>query len=173
MTSAIPFRRFRAPLGVAAAAAIACAAAAVSADQARAFALINESPSLPRGLYLRHADASPTPGAIVATPQPSVARRYLGPLGMPPDVLLIKRVAAGPGDRVCRRGDRIHTPVRTVEVLNRDRRGAVLPRWDGCRTLGAHELFLLGDTAASFDSRYFGPVTATELEGVYREVITW
>ncbi|WP_307369075.1 hypothetical protein [Brevundimonas sp. SORGH_AS_0993] len=31
----------------------------------------------------------------------------------------------------------------------------------------------MGDTAASFDSRYFGPVRADRLEGVFWEVLTW
>lgn len=55
----------------------------------------------------------------------------------------------------------------------RDRRGASLPAWRGCRTLAADELLLLGDTATSFDGRYFGPVRRAEVEGIYREVLQW
>ena len=33
---------------------------------------------------------------------------------------------------------------------------------------GADEVFLLGDTADSFDSRYWGPVRLTAIDGVWR-----
>ena len=148
-------------------------ASALVADQARAYALVNESPSLPRGLYLRQVGAEPGPGAVVALVQPPVARFYLGALGMPAEVLLIKRVAAGPGEAVCRRGAVLHTPRREVRVFDRDRRGTVLPAWRGCRRMGPGEVFLLGDTPASFDSRYFGPVAIADIESVYREFFTW
>lgn len=143
------------------------------ARETPALVLINESPSLPKGLYLRRPGASPVSGAIVAASQPAAARSYLGALGAPAAMLLIKRVAAVEGDAVCRRGAWVATPGRTVEALARDRRGVALPVWSGCRRLQEGELFLLGDTASSFDSRYFGPVRRPEVEGVYREVLTW
>jgi type IV secretory pathway protease TraF len=146
---------------------------ALIAARTPAVALVNESPSVPRGLYLRQPGAAPARGAMVALPQPALARRYLGALGMPGEVLLIKRVAAVGGDRVCRHGAVVRTPGRVVPVLDRDRRGAVLPGWTGCRRLAADELFLLGDTPGSFDSRYFGPVRTRDLEGVFRETLTW
>lgn len=135
--------------------------------------LVNESPSLPRGLYVRHPGAERNLQATVGLPQPSSARAYLAGIGMPPDVLLIKRIAAREGDRVCRIADRITAGNRHVEVLQRDRRGVRLRAWDGCRTLGPGEVFVLGDTRTSFDSRYFGPVKETEITGVYREVVRW
>lgn len=147
--------------------------AAAVADRTPALALINESPSLPRGLYLREIGAPPGGGATVALAQPPAARAYLGPLGMPPDVLLIKRVAAVEGDLVCREAGGVRAPGRNVGVLDRDRRGEALPQWRGCRRLGAGELFVLGDTPGSFDSRYFGPVDVDDLDGVFREIVTW
>lgn len=147
--------------------------AALIADHAPAAALINESPSLAKGLYVRAAGEGPSVGAIVATPQPAIARAYLRRQGMPAQVLLIKRVAAAAGDRVCAQGDRLILPGRIVPVLARDRQGVALPAWSGCRRLGPGELFLLGDTPGSFDSRYFGPVPARAIEGVYREGVTW
>lgn len=145
----------------------------VIADRSPAFALVNESSSVPRGLYLRQPRTTPERGSMVAVTQPQVARTYLGPLGMPAEVLLIKRVTAMPGDEVCRRGTQVQTPDRRVTALERDRRGSLLPTWSGCRRLGPGELFLLGDSAASFDSRYFGPVRTTAVEGVFREAFTW
>ena len=143
------------------------------AEHTPALALVNESPSVPRGLYLRQPGGAPLRGAMVALPQPPIARRYLGALGMPGEVLLIKRVAAVGGDAVCRQGSAVRTPGRLAPVLDFDRRGAALPGWTGCRRLAADELFLLGDTPGSFDSRYFGPVRIRDLEGVFRETLTW
>ncbi|MGV9006047.1 MAG: S26 family signal peptidase [Brevundimonas sp.] len=146
---------------------------ALIADHTPAMALVNESASLPRGVYVRLPGAAPARDGVVAIAQPDSVRAYLRQLGMPNDLLLIKRVAAVGGDTVCRRDDRLFTPGRTVVVQERDRRGVALPGWSGCRRLGTHELFLLGDTPSSFDSRYFGPVSRSRVTGVYREMLTW
>ena len=135
--------------------------------------LVNESPSLPRGLYGRRPGAKPGRGDVVAVLQPAAAQAYLAAQGMPADVLLIKRVAAVGGDRVCRHGGRVTWPGGRTTARTQDRRGARLPAWSGCRRLEADALFLLGDTASSFDSRYFGPVSRSRATGVYREVLTW
>jgi len=142
-------------------------------DRLPAPALVNESPSLPRGLYLRDWGAAPARGAVVAFPQPEEAKPYLGLWGMPSDVMLIKRVAAVEGDEVCADRSLLRTPERTVLIRGRDRAGLALPRWTDCRRLDPGELFLLGDTETSFDSRYFGPVRAEQLAGVYTEAVRW
>lgn len=160
--------RLRTILGTGAALA---AAVGIGMDGA-ALALINESPSLPRGLYLR-TGAAIERGAVVAVAQPAVARAYLMRLGMPGDVLLLKRVAAVGGDPVCAGSGMVRTPGRQVRVFDRDHRDAALPAWRECRRLARGEVFLLGDTPGSFDSRYFGPVRRAEAKGVYREVLTW
>lgn len=146
---------------------------AVVADSTPAVALVNESPSLPRGLYLRQAGAEPGVGSVVAIPQPQPVRPYLADLGMPAEVLLIKRVAAGDGDLVCRDRGSVWMPGRSVVARASDSRGVALPAWSGCRHLGPGDLFLLGDTPGSFDSRYFGSVPRTAITGVYQEILTW
>lgn len=138
-----------------------------------ALVLINESPSLPKGVYVRALGGAPVRGAIVAIEQPTSVRPYLTDLGMPPEVRLIKRVGAVNGDLVCSDGHSLHAPGRVVEVRNHDRNGTVLPVWRGCRRLAADELLLLGDTPTSLDGRYFGPVSVAQIEGVYRETLTW
>ncbi|MCV0415739.1 MAG: S26 family signal peptidase [Brevundimonas sp.] len=143
------------------------------AVQRPALALVNESPSLPEGLYVRAPAASPDRGAVVALPQPAIARPYLARLGLPAEVRLIKRVAATGGDLVCTDGRWLVVPGRVVPVRDRDGRGASLPAWRGCRRLASDERLLLGDTTTSFDSRYFGPVRTAQIEGVYRETLTW
>lgn len=147
------------------------AALAVGGD-GPAMALINESSSLARGLYVRTGERV-SPGAVVAVAQSEAARPYLEWLSMPADLLLLKRVAAIGGGRVCVAGDGVQTPGRWAARLERDRRGAILPAWRECRVLEPDELFLLGDTPGSYDSRYFGPVRRSEVVGVYREVLTW
>jgi conjugative transfer signal peptidase TraF len=144
----------------------------LAAGQAPALALINESPSLPRGLYVR-ASGAPDRGVVVAVAPPAGAAGYLAGLGAAPDALLLKRVRAGAGDIVCSEGDLVRTPTGTLAVGQRDRRGAALPQWRDCRVLEGDEVFVVGDTPTSFDSRYFGPVTTDRLRGVYREAVTW
>lgn len=136
-------------------------------------ALVNETRSLPRGLYVRRFGEDIRRGGTAAAEQPAMARPYLESLGAPEDMLLLKRVAAVGGDRVCRASDRVVTPTGDVRVLAQDRRGSALAAWTDCRRLEADEVFLLGDAAESFDSRYFGPVNRSELRGVFRAVATW
>lgn len=133
--------------------------------------LVNESSSLPRGL--RALDGAAVRGAAVAVVPPELAEPYLAGLGAPAGQKLLKRIAAVEGDMVCRSGDEVRTPSRRVMAPVSDRRGVTLPSWSGCRRLAASEVFLLGDTSDSFDSRYFGPVDRSRILGVYREAATW
>lgn len=57
-----------------------------------------------------------------------------------------------------------------LPVRARDGRGEPLPVWRGCRALGPAELFLLGDSPDSFDSRAFGPVDRSSVIGVFAAV---
>lgn len=134
--------------------------------------LVNETPSLPRGVYLRTA-AAPAAGAIVAVAPPASAHPYLAGLGASARARLLKRVAAGPGEVICREGQRLSWSRGEVAALFRDRRGIALPGWRGCRRLGRDEFMVLGDTPTSFDSRYFGPIRRAAIEGVYVEAWRW
>jgi len=61
--------------------------------------------------------------------------------------------------------------VPSAAVLPADRWGGPLPSWQQCRHLESGELFLLSVTnPASFDSRYFGPVSASAVIGVAQPV---
>lgn len=134
--------------------------------------LVNESASLPRGLYLR-TSAAPAAGRIVAVTPPPAARSYLAALGARPDAKLLKRIAATSGEVVCRQGPAMAWPRGVRLAKGRDRHGRPLPVWAGCRRLAAGEVLVVGDTAASFDSRYFGPVPSGAIVGVYREIWRW
>ncbi|HEY9218831.1 MAG TPA: S26 family signal peptidase [Phenylobacterium sp.] len=141
---------------------------AVSAH-ARPLLLQNGSPSLPPGTYLL-TTAQPSKGAVVAIAQPRLGRPYLASLGYRRDTLLLKRVAAQGGDAVCAAGDALQINGQVFRRRFADRTGHALPSWNGCRRLAAHELMLLGDTASSFDGRYFGPVDRAAVVGVYRRL---
>jgi conjugative transfer signal peptidase TraF len=143
-----------------------------AAPPAPAPMLINESRSLPRGLYLRTADPVDA-GEIVALSPPAEAWPYLRGLGAGPKARLLKRVAATRGEMVCARDGNLRWPRGAVAALARDRHGATLPQWRGCRRLEWDELLVVGDTPASFDSRYFGPVRSAAVLGVYKEVLRW
>ena len=128
--------------------------------------IYNASESAPVGLYLR----SGGPAAIgdftlvKADSQPGIeaAGRGLVPSGTP----LVKRLAAGPGDRVCRHAARVTINGRLVAAaLGHDRQGRPLPVWSGCVRLRAGEAFLLQDHPRSFDGRYLGPTPASDLAG--------
>jgi conjugative transfer signal peptidase TraF len=128
----------------------------------------NASASAPIGLYTVRtaADLGVTDLVAVDAPEPLASflsqREYL-PRGVP----LIKRIAALPGQTVCRIGHNVTVDtVAMGEALARDRCGRELPVWQGCRTLRAGEIFLMNwDVRDSLDGRYFGPIPQNSIVG--------
>jgi conjugative transfer signal peptidase TraF len=128
----------------------------------------NASASMPIGFYtIAPAERlDVTDLVVVNAPEPLASflaeRRYL-PLGVP----LLKRVAALPGQQVCRRG--AHVTVDGIDMGNalaRDRLGRELPAWRGCRRIADNEVFLMNWWVEdSLDGRYFGPLPATSIVG--------
>ena len=112
-------------------------------------------------------------GSIVLTTLPAdtaalaAQRRYL-----PARVPLLKRVGAVAPQSVCVFDALVWIDgVPVAAVLPTDRLGRPLPSWRQCRQLRPGELFLLSVTnPASFDSRYFGPVSASAVIGVAHPV---
>lgn len=137
--------------------------------------ILNETASMAKGLYVRLGEVADLKrGDIIAMPMNSTARNYLvKKLGYPKDTMLIKRVAGLSGDLVCRHNSVVTINQRTLVAASSDRQGIPLPAWHGCRTLSTNEVFILGDHLGSFDSRYFGPVSRSELAGNYRAAVTW
>ena len=80
--------------------------------------------------------------------------------------LLIKRIVAGQGDKVCRDGVDI-TVNGSAAAVAKDVSGSgeKLPVWLGCQTLGPSDVLLLGDTADSYDGRYFGVTSVDDILG--------
>lgn len=80
--------------------------------------------------------------------------------------LLIKRAAGVGGDRVCRQGAEVTINGKpAAKARDADSQGAPLPAWQGCVTLDDGQVFLLGDTAGSYDGRYFGETPKADIVG--------
>lgn len=129
--------------------------------------LWNASASAPMGLWRVAPGAPVGRGDMVVVRlgppwRALAARRHYLPANVP----LIKRVAAGPGDRVCAFEAWIFIEGRIAAVrLRFDRRGRPLPWWHGCVMLEAGEMLLLMEDTSSFDGRYFGPVAESAVVG--------
>jgi conjugative transfer signal peptidase TraF len=127
----------------------------------------NATASAPRGLYFV-ANRSAKRGDLVLASMPPDARQIAAERGyIPASVPLVKRLVAEHGDTVCSAGNRVSINGIFVAARRaRDGERRILPRWSGCRTLGAHDIFLLMTNApASFDGRYFGVTPRTDVIG--------
>ncbi len=112
-------------------------------------------------------------GSIVLVPLPAEAATLAAQRGyLPTRIPLLKRVGAVAPQVVCIADGSVRIDgVPSAAVLPADRWGRPLPSWPQCRRLRPGELFLLSVTnPASFDSRYFGPVSASAVIGVARPV---
>lgn len=126
----------------------------------------NVTASAPQGLY--HIDHSPwrVGDRVAVMPAEELATDLATRGILPKGKLLIKRVVASNGDAVCREGDTFRINGRFVgEARRTDSHGAPLPSWQGCATLREGQVFLLGDTAGSYDGRYFGVTQADQIVG--------
>lgn len=141
----------------------------------------NPSDSVAVGWYRiepfdHRADSLPRPlsvDSIVLVPLPAEAVALAAQRGyLPTRVPLLKRVGAMAPQEVCISGGSVRIDgVPSAAVLPADRWGRPLPSWQQCRQLQPGELFLLSVTnPASFDSRYFGPVSAATVIGVAHPV---
>jgi len=139
--------------------------------------VIDTSPSVAPGLYVR-SSAAPAVGQLVEFRIPESVRSYIrsrtGRDGK--DWYILKPVAAGPGDRVNTTHDELRINGRFIAPMPpmRDGFGNRLPRWTQNRVLERDEYFVFSDRITnSFDSRCYGPVTRHEIESVRRPLITW
>lgn len=132
------------------------------------YAVWNATASVPTGLYAIRGRASLHVGERVAILPPPELRRLLAErLYLPASVLLLKRIAAVRGQRVCRFGHGVTINGTFVGAARaRDHLGRSLPAWSGCRTLHAGELFVMNPSAPdSFDGRYFGVLRLADVIG--------
>jgi conjugative transfer signal peptidase TraF len=128
----------------------------------------NASASAPVGLYGIRPATSLEVADLVAVDAPEPLAAFLADRGyLPRGVPLLKRVAALPGQTVCRSGADITVDGNTIgEARDRDRLGRTLPVWNGCHRIGARELFLMNIRVRdSLDGRYFGPFAVSSVLG--------
>ncbi|MBP6031741.1 MAG: S26 family signal peptidase [Sphingobium sp.] len=137
--------------------------------------LWNASASAPIGLYRLHRSDPPVIGQLVAALPPAhlgrwMAERHYLPLGVP----LLKHVAAGPGQRICRTGLAISIDGRpVVRARSHDSHGRPLPVWQGCRKLAQDQVLLLNPAVPdSLDGRYFSALPASVLLGRAAPILT-
>lgn len=149
-----------------------CAAAitliAAAQANARDWILYNATPSVPRGWYVRTQDRIEA-GAMVTVRAGDVAPSYAASRDFADrGDRFIKRVVAIAGTRVCADAETVVVGPETFPRARYDSNGRELPTWEGCQVLEDGDVFLLGDTPDSFDSRYFGVVRENQIEGVWK-----
>lgn len=130
----------------------------------------NVSKSAPLGLYTIGGPGGIGAGDMVLARVPEGWRRLAaGRRYLPQNVPLIKRAAAVPGDTVCARESHILVNGHRIAERRRfDGAGRPMPWWTGCVTLRRGSSFLLMETPASFDGRYFGPTGEADIIGSAR-----
>jgi conjugative transfer signal peptidase TraF len=144
---------------------------------AHRFLVINTSPSVAPGLYLRSSE-EPAVGKLVDFCIPPAARSYvLGRTGNSgDDWYILKPIVAGPGDRINTTGDWLVINDQRIAPMPppKDSRGRPLPVWRDCRALGPDEFFVFSDRIPnSFDSRCYGPICREQIEAVRKPFVTW
>ncbi len=145
---------------------------------------INTSPSLPRGLYLLepvHHRALRPGDLVLACPPPAaaalaLARGYLDPGTCPGGTKpLGKFVLAVAGDRLALTAAAIdlnQCRLPASAPLPADARGRPLPRLPpDVRQVRTGEIWLFSPHPRSFDSRYFGPVATTAIQGLLHPLL--
>ncbi|WP_264606226.1 S26 family signal peptidase [Sphingobium sp. B2D3C] len=127
----------------------------------------NASTSAPMGLYWITPGASIEPGEMAVARPPQAFRRMAAERHyLPMNVPLVKRAVATAGDEVCALGHQIFLNGRWLTVRkSRDHAGRPMPMWLGCIRLRGRQLFLLMDSPASFDGRYFGVTEGDDVIG--------
>jgi type IV secretory pathway protease TraF len=126
----------------------------------------NASNSVPIGWYfVAKRQPNLTEIAVIRLPDwveiYATARGYL-PLHTP----LLKPVRAIKSSIVCRFGRYVFMEGKLVaKAKYLDTKHRMLPVWKGCRRLKYNEIFVLGMHRDSFDSRYFGMISRTQVVG--------
>lgn len=144
---------------------------------------VNLTASEPRGFYqLRPIGRSALPrGTLVALCPPACVTPAAFPFYMAGDCpgggrVLLKTIVGVPGDRVEGSPDGIRIngvllPDSAAKPRSVRYPELRLPRWHGTRVLGAGQYWVYGCgahpflAARSFDSRYFGPISAAKFRG--------
>jgi len=135
---------------------------------------VNLTESEPVGLYrMEKLTRGIRRGDMVVMSIPGQFQKYVyGRKWIPKVWPLLKYVGAVPGDQFCFQNATFlinGTPVGPVYQV--DSQGLPLPRLQGCnRVPEGHFLPVATGLKTSFDGRYMGPVSQTEIQGLVRPV---
>ncbi|MBU0455777.1 MAG: signal peptidase I [Pseudomonadota bacterium] len=126
------------------------------------------TPSMKQGWYFVTPPKHFMRGAIVVFTPPTKTLHFLYQHHWVPNSgLLMKRIVAAPGDRVCVKQGRVwinHRKFASVYRYYAPHRA--LPQNDFCGILPTNYYFLMSTRVRrSFDSRYFGPISAKAIVG--------
>jgi len=130
----------------------------------------NFTPSIPTGLYSIEDREWRRDDRVALRPTGRLLELLRSSGVLKEGRLLMKRVAAYAGDEVCRKGQLVIINGVTVASARVDQ---ALPCWSGCFVLNSGDVFLLGETSNSFDGRYFGVTSATDIVGPVRAILTF
>ncbi|OPZ00042.1 S26 family signal peptidase [Bradyrhizobium sacchari] len=146
----------------------AAALALSSGEQAKPSYIWNASQSVPIGLYRLQETGRLNVTELLAVRVPEPLSSFLDLNGyLPAGVPMLKRVAALPGQTVCRTGLTISVDnIEMGEARERDGRGRPLPVWQGCLAIPLDQVFLMNwQSTDSLDGRYFGPIARSAVIG--------
>ena len=126
---------------------------------------------MPIGLYKVCAKEAKVNDVVVINPQYNAEKIDC----VYPKLPLIKRIIASKSDHICLKNNRTYVnsdnkaPIRHTDSL-----GYKIPEISLCRTLKSSEFFVMGDDLEdSFDSRYFGVVSKSQIKSFLKPLIIW
>jgi conjugative transfer signal peptidase TraF len=128
----------------------------------------NATASAPVGLYFRRASSALNKNDLVLVSPPVRVAALAAERGyLPMHVPLIKRAAAISGDMICAQGNTVWLNGKVLLRRRKmDEKGRTLPQWSGCSRLGSSDVFLaMASVRDSFDGRYFGPISTSNIVG--------
>jgi conjugative transfer signal peptidase TraF len=138
---------------------------------------VNLTSSEPVGLYLMEKlDREVRRGDMVFMSIPSEFQIYVyGRQWLPKGWPLLKHIGALPGDLVCYQGSSFRiNGVLIGPVYPTDSEGLPLPRIEGCWPVPeGHFLPVAMGVKNSFDGRYMGPVSLSEIKGLARPMLVF
>ena len=139
--------------------------------------VFNDSPSVPRGLYWIRLGAEPKDRGeyVVFLPPDTAATLIYGRGWLPKWMPLLKPVGGMEGDSYCVTGNRfIVNGIDSGPVYFVDARGLPLPQMRGCRRVGHREFLPVSSYLdRSFDGRYMGAVSTSNVLGSGRPLLTF
>lgn len=138
---------------------------------------LNLTDSEPIGLYRVYpVHRAIRRGDLIVMAVPQEFRQYVYGRGwLPEGWALFKHAGAIAGDSYCVTAGTLTINGETVgPVYETDQEGLPLPRLNGCRQVPAGFFLPVATrTPRSFDGRYMGPVSISEIRGVAKPVVTF